>query len=122
MKRGGACLFWSAHGNEGGKHTSAISTTFPSAGVAVVLRVCHITPRVLSLLTLQNLSVTRENGTRVLFAHVEFESINVSRSAHDEDSKYQVNVTAYNHFGFSQSDPVSFWLKDKGEISHLTVT
>lgn len=102
----------------GGKHTSAPSTTFLSAGVAVVLSVCHITPHVLSPLTLQNLSVARENGTRMLLAVKNAETIEVPRSAHDGDAKYHVNVTAYNHFGFSQSDPVSFCLKDMGEIYH----
>lgn len=122
VKRGAACPFWSAYGSEGGKRTSAPCTTFLSAGVAVVLSARHITPSVLSPLTLQNLSVARENGTRMLFAPVKNETIKVPRSAHDEDGKYQVNITAYNHFGFSQSDPVSFGLKDIGEISHLTVT
>lgn len=71
----------------------------------------------LSPLTLQNLSVARENSTQILLAHVKnAETIEVLRSAHDEDGKYQVNVTAYNHFGFSQSDPVSFCVNDMGEI------
>nr|AAR25687.1 class I helical cytokine receptor number 24 [Tetraodon nigroviridis] len=59
-----------------------------------------------------NVSVGRENGTRILLAGTENVTIQVPCSAHDEDGKYQVNVTAYNHFGFSQSDPVSFFLKD----------
>lgn len=66
-------------------------------------------------------SVARENGTRILLAGTENVTIQVPCSAHDEDGKYQVNVTAYNHFGFSQSDPVSFFLKDIGEIYDLTV-
>lgn len=83
----------------------------------------HLTPHLLSLLTLQNLSVGRENGTRILLAHVEnAETIEVPRSADNEDGAYQVNVTAYNHFGFSQSDPVTFCLRDMGKIYLLTVT
>lgn len=122
VKRGGTPLFWSARGSEGGKHTSAPPTTFQSAGVAVVLRLGLVTERVLPRITLQNLSVARENGTRILLARVEnAETIKVPRSAHNEDDKYQLNVTAYNHFGFSQSDPVSFFLKDIGEIYRLFV-
>lgn len=79
--------------------------------------------RALSPLSLQNLSVARENGTRILLVRVKrAETVKVPRLAHDEDGKYQVNVTAYNHFGFAQSDPVSFCLKDMGEIYCLTIT
>lgn len=91
--------------------------------MTVVVSVCHVTPHVLSPLTLLNLSVARENGTRMLLAQVKnAETVKVALSARDDDGEYWVNITAYNHFGFSQSDPVSFYLKDIGELYRLTVT
>lgn len=78
-----------------------------------VLLPCYTAP----VLIRQDLSVVRENGTQILLTHVRNAgSAKVPRSAIDEDGKYQVNIMAYNHFGSSQSDPVSLCLEDMGKL------
>lgn len=108
---------------ERGRETHLSTTYNVSIGRCGGCSQCLWHQGVLSPLSLQNLSVARENGTRILLVHVKrAETVKVPRSAHDEHGTYQVNVTAYNHFGFEQSDPVSFCLKDMGEIYHLNAT
>lgn len=118
-KRGGAHISWSAHGSEGGKRTSTPSTTFPSAGAVVVVSVVVALRRVLS--PSKTISVVRGNGTQILARVVDGKGVKVPRSLIDEGGEYQLNVTAGNHFGSSQSDPVSFCLEDMGAIHHFTV-
>uniref|UniRef100_A0A3Q4ACQ7 Fibronectin type-III domain-containing protein n=1 Tax=Mola mola TaxID=94237 RepID=A0A3Q4ACQ7_MOLML len=63
--------------------------------------------------TAYNVSVSRENGTRILLDQVQnAETIIIPRAAMDEDIKYQLTVTAYNYFGASQSDPVILCVND----------
>ncbi|XP_027145720.1 interleukin-23 receptor isoform X2 [Larimichthys crocea] len=59
--------------------------------------------------TTYNISVNRENGTQMLLGQIEdAEEIEIPRAMIDENTKYQLIVTAYNQFGTSQSDPVAF--------------
>lgn len=107
---------------ERGRETHISTACNVSVGRCGGCAQCLWHQRVVSPLSLQNLSVARENGTRILLVVNCAETVNVTRLAHDEDGKYQVNVTAYNHFGFAQSDPVSFCLNDMGEMYCLTIT
>ncbi|KAM9358032.1 interleukin-23 receptor [Symphorus nematophorus] len=64
--------------------------------------------------TAYNISVNRENGTQTLFDHIrDAAEITIPRVAIDENTKYQLIITAYNHFGVSRSDPVVLCVKDK---------
>ncbi|XP_078115489.1 interleukin-23 receptor isoform X3 [Sander vitreus] len=65
------------------------------------------------ILTTYNISVNRENGTQILFDQIQdAEEITIPRAMIDENTKYQLIITAYNHFGASQSDPFTFCVKD----------
>ncbi|XP_042340134.1 interleukin-23 receptor isoform X2 [Plectropomus leopardus] len=63
--------------------------------------------------TTYNISVSRENGTQILLDQIQDagESV-IQRAIIDENTKYRLTVTAYNHFGASQSDPFVFCVKD----------
>lgn len=64
--------------------------------------------------------ISRENGTQILLDQIQnAETINIPRAMIDEDTKYQLIVTAYNHFGASQSDPVTLCVKDEGRLAFL---
>ncbi|XP_070689066.1 interleukin-23 receptor [Pempheris klunzingeri] len=63
--------------------------------------------------TTYNISVSRENGTQILFDQIQdAENATIPRAMIDENIKYQVIITAYNHFGPSQSDPITLCVKD----------
>ncbi|XP_070817484.1 interleukin-23 receptor [Chaetodon trifascialis] len=63
--------------------------------------------------TAYNISVCRENGTQILLTQIQdAEEITIPRAMIDENAKYQLTITAYNHFGSSQSDPVILCVKD----------
>nr|XP_046246521.1 interleukin-23 receptor isoform X2 [Scatophagus argus] len=65
------------------------------------------------LKTAYNISVSRANGTQVLLDHIEdAEEITLPRAMIDEDTQYQLIITAYNHFGASRSDPVIICVKE----------
>ncbi|XP_034737540.1 interleukin-23 receptor isoform X2 [Etheostoma cragini] len=65
------------------------------------------------ILTTYNISVNRENGTTILLDQIQdAEEITISRAMIDENTKYQLIITAYNYFGASQSDPFTFSAKD----------
>lgn len=65
------------------------------------------------LLTTYNISLNRESGTQVLFDQIQdAEGITIPRALTDENTTYQLNITAYNHFGASQSDPFILCVKD----------
>ncbi|XP_034567449.1 interleukin-23 receptor [Notolabrus celidotus] len=63
--------------------------------------------------TAYNISIKRENGTQVLMDQIKgSEEFPLPRSKIDENTTYQLNITAYNHFGASQSDPFYLCVKD----------
>ncbi|XP_032380964.1 interleukin-23 receptor isoform X2 [Etheostoma spectabile] len=65
------------------------------------------------ILTTYNISVNRENGTKIHLDQIQdAEEIHIPRATIDENTKYQLIITAYNHFGASQSDPFTFSAKD----------
>ncbi|XP_047442313.1 interleukin-23 receptor isoform X2 [Mugil cephalus] len=75
------------------------------------------------LSTSYNISIKRENGTLIRTDQIwDAESITVPRSMLDENATYLLNITAYNHFGVSQSDPFVFSVKDMviPETPHIT--
>ncbi|XP_037627239.1 interleukin-23 receptor isoform X1 [Sebastes umbrosus] len=75
------------------------------------------------LLTTYNISLNRESGTQVLFDQIQdAEGITIPRALTDENTTYQLNITAYNHFGASQSDPFILCVKDIviPETPHIT--
>lgn len=47
------------------------------------------------------------------------EEITIHRAMIDENTKYQLIITAYNHFGSSESDPFILCVKDIGKFSFL---
>ncbi|XP_045897605.1 interleukin-23 receptor-like isoform X2 [Micropterus dolomieu] len=63
--------------------------------------------------TTYNVTVNSENGTQILsHQKQESEKITIPRAKIDENTKYQLIITAYNHFGASQSDPFILCVKD----------
>ncbi|XP_054459001.1 interleukin-23 receptor [Anoplopoma fimbria] len=65
------------------------------------------------LLTTYNISLNRENGTQILFDQIQDAAeITIPRAKIDENTTHQLIITAYNHFGVSQSDPFFFCAKD----------
>ncbi|KAM3876143.1 interleukin-12 receptor subunit beta-2-like [Diretmus argenteus] len=75
------------------------------------------------LITTYNVSVTRENGTQIHYDWIQSTGeLTVPRTVLDENVKYQLSITAYNHFGCKQSDPFVLCVKnveDKGtELSN----
>ncbi|XP_051233214.1 interleukin-23 receptor [Dicentrarchus labrax] len=63
--------------------------------------------------TVYNISIYRENGTQILLDPIQdAKEITIPRAMMDENTKYQLNITAYNHFGVSESDPVILCVKD----------
>ncbi|XP_040895464.1 interleukin-23 receptor isoform X2 [Toxotes jaculatrix] len=65
------------------------------------------------LSTTYNVSVSRENMTQIHFNQTQdSEEITIPRGVLDKNTKYQLIVTAYNHFGASQSDPFILCVKD----------
>lgn len=64
--------------------------------------------------------IIRENGTQILLDQFQNgEEITIPRATIDENTKHQLIITAYNHFGVSQSDPFIFSVKDIGKLSFL---
>ncbi|XP_054900053.1 interleukin-23 receptor [Poeciliopsis prolifica] len=61
--------------------------------------------------TFYNVSVHRENES-VLNLILDGEEIGVPRAILEENTKYTLTVSAYNHFGASRSDPFIFSLAD----------
>ncbi|XP_028259644.1 interleukin-23 receptor [Parambassis ranga] len=60
-----------------------------------------------------NISVSRENGSLIHFHHIQnAEETSIPRSMLEDDTKYLLTVTAYNHFGASPSDPFILSVKD----------
>ncbi|XP_042070408.1 interleukin-23 receptor isoform X2 [Haplochromis burtoni] len=63
--------------------------------------------------TLYNISVNRENESQKrLFQIQDADKITIPRSMFDENTTYLIIITASNHFGTSQSDPVVLRVKD----------
>ncbi|XP_038572256.1 interleukin-23 receptor isoform X3 [Micropterus salmoides] len=63
--------------------------------------------------TTYNVTVNSENGTQILSHQKQAsEKITIPRAKIDENTKYQLIITAYNHFGASQSDPFILCVKD----------
>ncbi|XP_044056758.1 interleukin-23 receptor isoform X2 [Siniperca chuatsi] len=63
--------------------------------------------------TTYNVSVNRENETQILLHQIQdAEEISIPRSMIDENTQYQLIITAYNHFGASQSDLFILCVKD----------
>ncbi|XP_068175752.1 interleukin-23 receptor [Antennarius striatus] len=63
--------------------------------------------------TVYNISVNRENETAVHLGQIQDDDkITIQRAQMDEDTKYLLVITARNHFGASQSDPVVLCVKD----------
>ncbi|XP_069007177.1 interleukin-23 receptor [Embiotoca jacksoni] len=64
-------------------------------------------------LTSYNISVRRENGTEIHFNQIQDAGkISIPRAMLDVNTKYLLNITAYNHLGLSQSDPFILSVKD----------
>ena len=64
--------------------------------------------------------IIRENGTQILLDQIQnAEEIAIPRAMIDENTKYQLIITAHNHFGESQSDPFTFCVKDIGKLPFL---
>ncbi|KAF0042329.1 hypothetical protein F2P81_005861 [Scophthalmus maximus] len=60
-----------------------------------------------------NVSVYGENGTRIHLDQVQdAEKIAIPRGIVDKNTVYQLVITAFNHFGASQSDPFSLCVQD----------
>ncbi|KAJ4943247.1 hypothetical protein JOQ06_005751 [Pogonophryne albipinna] len=71
------------------------------------------------VITTYNISLNRENGTRVELYQIQDDEqrvsanpLTISRAVIEENIKYKFIITAYNHFGESQSDPFIFCSKD----------
>lgn len=65
---------------------------------------------------------TRENGSLVHFHHIQdAEETNIPRSILEDNTKYLLTVTAYNHFGASPSDPFILSVKDVGMPSNTFI-
>ncbi|XP_034440070.1 interleukin-23 receptor isoform X2 [Hippoglossus hippoglossus] len=66
------------------------------------------------LSTTYNVSVYRENGAQVQWLNQtqDAEEITIPRGIVNGNTKYQLIITAYNHFGASQSDPFILCEKD----------
>ncbi|XP_058493845.1 interleukin-23 receptor isoform X2 [Solea solea] len=63
--------------------------------------------------TTYNISVNRENGTQIYLDQIQnAEEIKIPRGIVDKSNKYQLIITAYNHFGVSQSNPFILCVKD----------
>ncbi|XP_070765192.1 interleukin-23 receptor isoform X2 [Enoplosus armatus] len=63
--------------------------------------------------TTYNISVNRLNGTQILVHQIQgAEEITIPPAVIDENTKYQLIITAYNHFGASLSDPFILSVKD----------
>uniref|UniRef100_A0A3P9MPC0 Fibronectin type-III domain-containing protein n=1 Tax=Oryzias latipes TaxID=8090 RepID=A0A3P9MPC0_ORYLA len=55
----------------------------------------------------------RGNGTQIRVEHIQdAETIQIQRTMLDENTKYQLSVEAYNHFGASHSDPFILCVRD----------
>ncbi|XP_026161313.1 interleukin-23 receptor isoform X2 [Mastacembelus armatus] len=60
-----------------------------------------------------NISVSREQGTQIyLHQTQDAEEITIPRRIFDENTKYNLIITAYNRFGTSHSDPFILCIKD----------
>ncbi|XP_008296046.1 interleukin-23 receptor [Stegastes partitus] len=73
--------------------------------------------------TSYNISISRENGTQIHSAQTQnTEKITIRRGMLEENTKYLMTITAYNHFGDSQSDPFIFRKMDIviPETPHIT--
>ncbi|KAK1896887.1 Interleukin-12 receptor subunit beta-2 [Dissostichus eleginoides] len=71
------------------------------------------------VITTYNISLNRKNGTRIELYQIQDDKqrvsanpLTISRAVIEENIEYQLIITAYNHFGESQSDPFIFCLKD----------
>ncbi|XP_034085590.1 interleukin-23 receptor isoform X1 [Gymnodraco acuticeps] len=71
------------------------------------------------VITTYNISLNRGNGTRLELYQIQDDEqrvsanpLTISRAVIEENIKYKLIITAYNHFGESQSDPFIFCLKD----------
>ncbi|XP_068558540.1 interleukin-23 receptor isoform X2 [Cebidichthys violaceus] len=63
--------------------------------------------------TTYNISLHRENGTQMLLDQIQdAEEVTIPRAKIDENDTHQLKITAYNHFGSSQSDPFILSVKD----------
>ncbi|KAM4629037.1 interleukin-23 receptor isoform 2-T3 [Polymixia lowei] len=62
--------------------------------------------------TSYNISVSRENGTQIRYDGIQRTEFTMLRTTLDENKKYQLSITAYNHFGKSKSDPFILCVKD----------
>ncbi|XP_036969484.1 interleukin-23 receptor isoform X1 [Acanthopagrus latus] len=63
--------------------------------------------------TTYNVSIKRANGTQVLLDQIRgAEEITMPRAMIGENAEHQLIITAYNHFGASQSDPVTLCVED----------
>ncbi|KAG7520016.1 hypothetical protein JOB18_021030 [Solea senegalensis] len=73
--------------------------------------------------TTYNISVNRENGTQIYLDQIQnAEEIKIPRGIVDKTKKYQLIITAYNHFGVSQSNPFILCVKEIviPETPHIT--
>lgn len=64
----------------------------------------------------------RENGTQIHFDQIrDAEEITIPRGILDENTNYQLIITAYNHFGASQCDPFILCVKNIGTVAVTSV-
>ncbi|XP_056271475.1 interleukin-23 receptor isoform X2 [Pseudoliparis swirei] len=65
------------------------------------------------LLPTYNVSLYRENGTRMLIDRIQgAENVSIRRAEIDENTTHRMVITAYNHFAASRSDPFMLRVKD----------
>lgn len=124
VKQQGAQILQTAHGREDRKHISPLPTTLQSTGEVLGLGHVKLSPsshRSMYICFIFNTcSIISENGTQILsHQKQESEKITIPRAKIDENTKYQLIITAYNHFGASQSDPFILCVKDIGKLSFL---
>lgn len=118
VKQRGAQTWLTASGTEDRKHTYPHSTTSHSTGKSfhcsclLLFVVSHVEPCRWCLFCFH-----RENGTQIYSDHIQNVCrVNLHGESLGENTKFLLSITAYNHFGESQSDPYVFYMKDLGNI------
>lgn len=123
VKRREAQILSTACGREDRKRTSIPPTTYQSRGrLSLIDQVsCLVSsPDGWQKTSLVTRCITRENGTQVLLDQIQDAGeITIPRAMIDENTKHQLIIIAYNHFGASQSDPVTLCVEDMGKITPL---
>lgn len=119
VKRHEAQILSTACGREDRKRTSLPPTTYQSRGrLSLIDQV--FSPVWRQKTSLVTCCVTRANGTQVLLDQIRgAEEITMPRAMIGENTEHQLIITAYNHFGASQSDPVTLCVEDMGKMTPL---